>query len=116
MIRFYGFTRQPYFLPLFLTLSIFALELIRKILTAEDENFIRFRKHENIKFPWEFGPFPVKIKLALPKVESLLRERGFTMEVAIDYDPHHIISNRRQENKSNPFEHVQVVGLVESAN
>ena len=38
------------------------------------------------------------------------------MEVAIDYDPHHIISNRRKANKSNPFEHVKVAGLVERAN
>ena len=38
------------------------------------------------------------------------------MEVAIDYDPYHIISNRRKANKSKPFKHVEVAGLVERDN
>ena len=96
MIRVYGFTRQPYVLPTFFMLRMFALELIRKWLTIENEHFISFRKHANIKFPWAVGPFTVKNNLALPKVKSLLRERGLAMEAAIDYDPHHIISNRRK--------------------
>ena len=109
-------THQPYFLPTFLTLRVFALELIRKRLTAENENFISFRKHEDIKFPWVVVPFTMKNKLALKKVEGLLREKGFTMEAVIDYEPHHIMSNRRQGNKRKPFEHIEVEGLVERAN
>ena len=116
VIRVYGFTRQPYVLPAFLTFRMFALELIRQRLTAKNEHFIGFRKHANIKFPWEVGPFTVKIKLALSRVESLLRDKGFTIKVVIDYDPHHIISNRIQANNSKPFEHVKVEGLVERAN
>ena len=61
-------------------------------------------------------PFFIKNKTALPLVESLLRELGFPIEDSINYDPHHIISNRRKANKNKPFEHHEVVGLLEAAN
>ena len=44
VIRVYGFTRQPYVLPTFLTLRVFAIELIRQRLTVENEHFISFKK------------------------------------------------------------------------
>ena len=40
----------------------------------------------------------------------------FSFGVAINYDPHQVISKRRQENKNNPFEHTEVAGLREEAN
>ena len=95
VITVYGFSCQPYVLPEFLTPRVFALELIRQRSVAENEHFISARKHADIKFPWAVDPFTVKNKLALPKVESLLREKGFDMEAAIDYDPHHIIFDSR---------------------
>ena len=36
------------------------------------------------------------------------------MEVSVNYDPHHIISDRRQANKNKPFEHSKVAGLSEA--
>ena len=41
---------------------------------------------------------------------------GFYLGTAINYDPHQVISKRRQENNNNPFEHTEVVGLREAAN
>ena len=41
---------------------------------------------------------------------------GFSLGVSINYDPHQVISKRRQENKNNPFEHTEVAGLRETAN
>ena len=49
-------------------------------------------------------------------IENFLREKGFAMEAIINYDPHQIISNRRQANRNKPFEHVEVPGLVEKEN
>ena len=46
-------------------------------------------------------------------LDIFIRELWFPTEVAINYDPRHIISNRRKGNKRNPFEHVEVAGLVE---
>ena len=47
---------------------------------------------------------------------NFVKEKGFAKGAAIEYDPHRIISNRRQANKNNPFEHDEVVGLVEKEN
>ena len=52
----------------------------------------------------------------LPMIESLLREIRFQTEVAINYDPLHIIYIRRQVNKNKPFEHYEVAGLFETTN
>ena len=62
------------------------------------------------------GPFIIKIKISLHVVESLLKEMGFPTTTSINYDPHHIISIRKQVNKNKPFEHQEVEGLDESEN
>ena len=49
-------------------------------------------------------------------VENLLKEMGFQTDVVVKYDPHHIISIRRQVNKNKPFEHHEIAGIVESTN
>ena len=41
---------------------------------------------------------------------------GFSFGTAINYDPHQVISKRRQANNNKPFEHTEVVGLKEAAN
>ena len=43
-------------------------------------------------------------------------DMGFQTTIAINYDPHHIISIRKQVNKNKTFEHQEVEGLVESKN
>ena len=90
--------------------------MIRHKLIAENEHLISFRKTLKIKFPWVFGPFIIKINAALPVLERFLKEMGFQIATAINYDPHHIISIRKQVNKNNPFEHQEVEGLAESEN
>ena len=49
-------------------------------------------------------------------IESLLKEMGFLTEAAINYDPHHIISIKRQVHKRKPFEHFEIAILQEAAN
>ena len=105
MIRVYGLVHQPYILPPFFTVRVFALELIRQRLIVEDENFLSYKKTSEIKFPWTVGPLGIKGKSALPIIEIMLREMGFPVEVVVNYDPHHVILNRRQANKNKPFEH-----------
>ena len=41
---------------------------------------------------------------------------GFFTEFSINYDPHHVISNRRRALKRKPFEHDEFVGLAKAAN
>ena len=71
----------------------------------ENEHFISFRKALEIKFLWVVGPFIIKSKVVFPVLESLLKEMGFHTYTVINYDPHHIISIRKQVNKNKPFEH-----------
>ena len=49
-------------------------------------------------------------------VENLLKEMEFPTEPTVEYDPHHVISNRKKDVKGNSFKHKEVVGLVEVAN
>ena len=41
---------------------------------------------------------------------------GFSLGTAINYDPHQVISKRRQKNNNKPFEHSEVAGLKEAVN
>ena len=82
----------------------------------ENEHFLNFKKPSEIRFPWVVGPFIIKNKASLPMIERLLREMGFPNEAAINYDPRHIISIKRQVNEDKPFEHYEVAGIPETAN
>ena len=44
-------------------------------------------------------------------IEIMLREMGFSMEYAGNYEPHDVITDRKQANKNKPFEHSEVAGL-----
>ena len=88
----YGFTGEPYRLPIFLTPRIFALEFMRQRLYAEEEHFEAFKKYSNVKFPLKVGPFIFKNKSALLVIEKLLEVMDFQKEKKVNYDPHHIIS------------------------
>ena len=77
---------------------------------------MNLRSFLEIIFPWDVGPFIIKNKYFLPLIEILLREMGFLNKAAINYDPHHIISIRREVNKNNTFEHFEVASLPETAN
>ena len=95
IIRVYGFSHEPYILPTFLTPRVFSLEFIRHNLIVENENFVSFKKASKVKFPWVVGPFIIKNKFALPVVESMLHGMNFKKYFAVNYEPHHVISQRR---------------------
>ena len=97
-------------------MSVFALELVRQRLIVEDDHFLSYKKPSGIKFPWTVGPLTINSKESLPTIESMLIEMGFSMESSVNYDPHHIISDRRKENKNKPFEHSEVAGLSGATN
>jgi len=61
------------------------------------------------------GPLVIKGKSYPPIVEKLLKVMNFQGEKIIYY-PHQIISQRRQKNKNEPYEHQIVEGLDKMAN
>ena len=92
------------------------MELVRHKLIVENEHFISFRKASEIKFPLVIGPFIIKRKVALPVVEIFFKEMDFKTAITVNYDPHHIISIRRQVNKNKPFENHEFERLAEKEN
>ena len=89
---------------------------MRKRLHSEEENFGAFKKSSNIKFPLKVGSFIFKSKGALVFIEKLLAIMEFKNEPKINYDPHHVISLRKQANKNKPFDHQSIEGLAETTN
>ena len=49
-------------------------------------------------------------------VEKLLENMDFMKDPNVNYDPHQVISLRKQANRNKPFEHQVVEGLAEMAN
>ena len=92
------------------------MEFLRQKLIVKEEDILNFRKSLDMKFPWEAGPYVVKSRATLPIIDNLLNSMGFSLGTAINYDPHQVISKRRQENNNKPFEHTEVFGLREAAN
>ena len=116
IIRVYGFIHEPYILPAFLKPRIFALEFITKNFIIGNEHLLIFRKASEIKFPLKVGPFIIKNKYPLPIVEGLLQYMNFMKVTKINYDPHHIISHSRKQNKNKAFDHQEIEGLAQRDN
>ena len=116
IIMVYGFTKGPYSLLSFIAPRIFALEFIKKILQSETEHFLNFKKASNFKIPSNIGPLVVKSKSTLSVVERLMKVMNFKEMKKIRYDPYHVISQRREQNKIIPFEYQEIEGLDKLAN
>ena len=77
IIRVYGFSVAPFMLLVYLTPSLFALELMRQRIYVDEEHFTSHRKDSWIKYPINFGPFVVKKPTTLPMVEKVLKAMKF---------------------------------------
>ena len=49
-------------------------------------------------------------------IEKLLAGMEFKKDPRINYDPHHVISLRKQANKNKQFDYQYIEGLAEAAN
>ena len=83
---------------------------------SEEEHFCAFKKSSNIKFLFKVGTFIFKSKGALVFIEKLLENMDFIKDSSVNYDPHQVVSLRKQANRNKPFEHQAVEGLAEMAN
>ena len=70
----------------------------------------------NISSLVSYSRSSIKRKASLPLVGNLLKGMGFSLEHAINYDPHQVISKRRKSHKSKPFEHTEIADLREATN
>jgi hypothetical protein len=101
----YGCLESPYLLPIFLTPRIFYLEFIMQRIISETENLLKLHKASNLKLPFIIGPFIIKSRSCLSKVQEKIKEFGFAQLQGRSYDPHQIISKRILMKKHDPYEH-----------
>ena len=110
LIRVFGFTGAPYVLPIFLTTNVFALEVMRQMILADKEHFTApsLKRNSWIKYPLTVGNFVLKKEAALLIIEQILKQFDFPQASSVNYDPKHIISQRRQEYSRSLFQHTQL--------
>ena len=102
----YGASIEPYRLPNFVPIWIFALEFIRQSLNADQVHFLPMKKGFMFKFPMSVGPFVVNMRQAFDEVSKKLEETHLLLGEKWPYDPHIVISQRRIENGYSAFSHV----------
>lgn len=87
VLKIYGFTEEPYKLPVVLTTRIFVLEFLRQRLHVESEIFLKHKKSSNIKFKYTIEPFVVDSTSALPIIQDILKTMKFELDRKVNYDP-----------------------------
>ena len=58
----------------------------------------------------------MKKEATLPLIEQTLKQYNFNQALPLNYDPKHIISQRRVENDRGPFQHSSIPDLSGEAN
>jgi hypothetical protein len=105
VIRVYGFKEEPYLFPTFLDPKIYTLDCIRQRLFSYQEYFVKFSKATTFKPFYKVGPFTIKSKSAISIVEGLLGEMNFRKGHKENYDPHHVVYEKRKHLRSAPYQH-----------
>jgi len=72
-IRIYGCELAPYKLPEYLPMRIFSLEYFRKIISADEVNFLAPRKKTQFNMKNKMGPFICNTREAGPKADKMLQ-------------------------------------------
>lgn len=118
LIRVFGFSAAPLILPVFLTSNVFSLDLMRQRLHSDIEHFTapKLTKSAWIKYPLTVGHYVLKKEVALPIIEKLLKKFKFPEAMPLNYDPKHVISNRRLENDRSTFQHSAIPYMSKEAN
>lgn len=105
ILRIYGFEDEPYLLPTFLTPKIYALEFIRWRFATNYEHFAKYKKSITFNLPYKTGPFIARSGTSKTITKDLLKEMKFQKGEINNYYPHHIISEKRKQNKFYAYEH-----------
>jgi hypothetical protein len=116
MIRIYGSEEKLYILSVFLTPSIFALEVLRQRLHSYLVHLASRNQTSSFKVPITLGPFIVKHKSIVELIDDIMACFGFQEEPSCQYDPYHIISDRRKKHKRNMYDHKGTYEMEKVAN
>ena len=92
-------------LPKHVSMRIFALEYIRKILNSDSINFLAAKKKTQFKLNNQVGPFICNHRDSESEVAKQLLEYIFEEIFPWNYDPQGILSKIRVKCKLTPFIH-----------
>jgi hypothetical protein len=116
VIRIYGFDKPPYRLPTFLTPRIFAMEIIRQRFHVDLQHFSSKKHASSIKLPITIGPFTVKSKEVINLIDDIMASFKFPIDVACQYDPYHLIANKKKKLKRGTYQHQGTEEMDKTAN
>jgi hypothetical protein len=116
VITVYGLEEKPYRLPIFLTPRIFALEVLRKRFHSYLVHFASRNQASSFKVPITLGPFTVKNKSTIELIDDIMACFCFQEDPSCQYDPHHIISNRRKKQKRSRYDHKGTIEMEQMVN
>ena len=77
LLRVYGFEGEPYKLLKFLTRRVFVFEFLRKILSVENEIFIKHKKVSLTKFKFTLEPFVVEYVHVITDIDQIMKSMNF---------------------------------------
>ena len=115
-IRLYGAGVEPYRLPVFVPMRLFAFEFINQCLNVDQIHFVPMKKGHMFKLPMTVGPFIVNMRQSTDEVTRMLDEMHLLLGEKWAYDPHSVISNRRIENEYLAFIHESKPDIEKMAN
>ena len=96
ILRVYGVEEEPYLLPTFLTPRIYAIEYFKQRFILDHKHFASNNKSITFKLPQKIGPFMVRSRTTKTIVEYLWRDLKFQQGEKINYDPFHVISEKKE--------------------
>ena len=91
---------------------------MRQRLQDDIEHFtaLKLKKSAWIKYPLNVGNYIVKKESTLPMIEEVLKQFKFLQAIPLNYDPKHVISDRRLANDRSIFQHNPIPDLSKEAN
>jgi len=98
-IRVYGCEMAPYKLPKYMSVRIFSLEYIRKMINSDDIHFVSLKKRQQRRINGKIGSFICNSRAVGEEANKILREMKFDTSFLCHYDLWGIITGMRVKNK-----------------
>lgn len=97
VIKMYGFQKEPYHLPKFISPLTFSYEVLRQTLIVIDFDFVSKNKKALFSFPYAIISLIVSHKTIVDIIEKEILSFGLMKDICWKYDPHAIISGLKKQ-------------------
>ena len=92
------------------------MEVLRQRLHSNLVHFASRNQASSFKVPLTLDPLIVKHKSAVELIDDIMACFGFQEEPSCQYDPHHIILDRRKKHKRSRYDHKGTYEMEKMAN